>query len=455
MKKFILSVRTPVVLLGSVLAIEGTYLARSLFNDTLGRGESEDILYSSDSPFQKSSFLAINDNTPPRTDVTLRTPLTPFGAGETQPDGEFVHVVSSGDTLVSVWEDLGGDKAGAFAAVEAFREASVDLRSLRSGEVVKATRYGGEIVEFRKTLGDGAILVLTGDPVMGYMARVDQPTVVQRERQVTGTITHSLVDSARGVDLPYALVDDFVDLFSNRVEFRRDLQPGDTFSVLYDERVTEDGDTIAPGAIKSASLQLGGKFYAVVRDLTSDGQVRYFDENGEMPGKYFLRYPVKFTRISSVFANARFHPVLQKSRPHNGVDFAAPTGTPVRTIGDGVVTFAGFKSSTGYMVKIAHNSRYTSEYMHLSKIDPRVKTGVKVGRGGLIGAVGETGLATGPHLHFGLFDNGKYIDPLNCSELQSGEDVKAPSTVLARLEDLKKIHSVIRVASASSPDPRA
>jgi murein DD-endopeptidase MepM/ murein hydrolase activator NlpD len=93
--------------------------------------------------------------------------------------------------------------------------------------------------------------------------------------------------------------------------------------------------------------------------------------------------------------------------------------------------------------------------MHLSKIDPRVKTGGKVGRGSLIGAVGETGLATGPHLHFGLFDNGKYIDPLNCSELQSGEDVKAPSTVLARLEDLKKIHSVIRVASASSPDPRA
>jgi murein DD-endopeptidase MepM/ murein hydrolase activator NlpD len=454
MAKRFLAARTPVILLSSVLAIEGTYLAQSWFGGVGGLSDSRAILYGASSPFQNSTFLSISDESPPRTDVTLRTPLTPFGVGEGATDGDVAHVVNAGETLVSVWEELGGDKAGAFAAVEAFREARIDLRSLRAGEVLYATRKGGEIVEFRRALGDGATLVLTGDPVSGYAPRIDQAPVVQRERHVTGVIMNSLVDSARGVDLPYALVDDFVDLFSNRVEFRRDLQPGDSFSVLYDERSTEDGDPIAPGAIKAASLSLGGKLFAVVRDVAPDGQVRYFDEKGEMPGKYFLRYPLKFSRISSVFSSARFHPVLNTSRPHNGVDFAAPTGTAVRTIGDGVVVFAGYKSSTGNMVRIAHNARYTSEYMHLSKIDPGTRVGARIARGDVIGAVGETGLATGPHLHFGLFDNGKYIDPLKCNELQSGEEQKAPPAVLARIEDLKKLHSVITVAAASS-DPRA
>jgi murein DD-endopeptidase MepM/ murein hydrolase activator NlpD len=454
MKKLLLAARTPAILLGSVLAIEGTYLARSVMNAVEDSGVSHDLLYGSASPFQNSAFLSIAENPPPRTDVTLRTPLTPFGVGEQFRDGDFSHVVSSGDTLVSIWESLGGDRMGALAAIEAFKSARVDLRSLKAGEVITAKRYGGEIVELRRTLGNSDKLVLVGNPDGGYFARIDKVQVVEREREVSGVIMHSLVDSARGVNLPYELVDDFVDLFSNRVEFRKDLQPGDTFSVLYDERQTEHGEVVTPGAIKSASLQLGSKFYAVVRDVAADGTIRYFDEKGEMPGKYFLRYPVKYSRISSVFASSRFHPVLNTSRPHNGVDFAAPTGTPVRTIGDGVVVFAGTKSGTGNMVKIAHNSRYVTEYMHLSKIDPKVKTGARVGRGDVIGAVGQTGLATGPHLHFGLFDNGKYVDPLKCSELQSGEDVKAPAAVLARLEELKKIHSVVTMASASS-DPRA
>jgi murein DD-endopeptidase MepM/ murein hydrolase activator NlpD len=173
-----------------------------------------------------------------------------------------------------------------------------------------------------------------------------------------------------------------------------------------------------------------------------------------MPGKYFLRYPVKFTRISSVFSTARFHPVLNVSRPHNGVDFSAPTGTAVRTVGDGTVTFSGFKSSTGNMVRIAHGNRYVTEYMHLSKIESGIKVGERVARGELIGAVGETGLATGPHLHFGMFDSGKYVDPLKSNLLQSEEEIKPPAAVLAMIQEIKKTHEIMTVASASS-DKRA
>jgi murein DD-endopeptidase MepM/ murein hydrolase activator NlpD len=177
--------------------------------------------------------------------------------------------------------------------------------------------------------------------------------------------------------------------------------------------------------------------------------VRYFDEKGEMPTKAFLRYPVQFTRISSVFSHARFHPVLQISRPHNGVDFAAPIGTPVRTVGDGVVLFAGWNKSGGNMIKIAHDSRYTTEYMHLSKISSNVRKGSRVTRGSVIGALGNTGLSSGPHLHFGLFDKGKYVDPMKAKVIQSAPEIKAPKAVYALIAEMKKTHQSIAVASNS------
>jgi murein DD-endopeptidase MepM/ murein hydrolase activator NlpD len=244
------------------------------------------------------------------------------------------------------------------------------------------------------------------------------------------------------------VVDDFVDLFSNRVDFRKDLQSGDTFTVWFEEKRLDDGRVLSTGTIKAASISLQGTMYAVVRDIAADGTVRYFDEKGQMPTKSFLRYPVQFTRISSVFTHARFHPVLKISRPHNGVDFAAPIGTPVRTVGDGTVLFAGWNKSGGNMIKIAHDSRYTTEYMHLSKIATHVKKGSRVSRGSVIGALGNTGLSSGPHLHFGLFDKGQYVDPMKAKIIQSTPDAKAPKAVYALIAEMKRTHESIAVAAA-------
>jgi murein DD-endopeptidase MepM/ murein hydrolase activator NlpD len=148
-----------------------------------------------------------------------------------------------------------------------------------------------------------------------------------------------------------------------------------------------------------------------------------------------------------MFAFSRFHPVLKVSRPHNGVDFAAPLGTPVRTVGDGVVVQAGYGPSTGNIVRIKHNDRYTTEYMHLNSIGKNVRKGARIGRGDVIGTVGRTGLASGVHLHFGLFDKGKYVDPMKAKIMDSPSEIRPPAAVIAMIEDLKKTHAAVNVAS--------
>jgi murein DD-endopeptidase MepM/ murein hydrolase activator NlpD len=366
---------------------------------------------------------------------------------EASKEEQFKHTVRKGTTLASLWREFKGAPQALSSFMAAF---SSKHPKLKAGEVFSVTRKGDAVVEVRRDLGAGATLVITGAADGGYAPRIEQAQVRKVERKVSGTIYTSLVDAARGVDMPYSVVDDLVDLFGNRVEFRKDLQAGDSFTVLYDETRTEDGKVLSTGEIKAASLFLSGDMYAVVRDVAPDGTVRYFDEKGEMPTKSFLRYPVQFTRIGSMFTTARFHPVLHINRPHNGVDFSAPIGTPVRTIGDGVVVFSGYNKTGGYMVKIAHDSRYTTEYMHLSKISPSVTKGSRVSRGSVIGALGNTGLSSGPHLHFGLFDNGKYVDPMKAKIIQSAPAIKAPKVVLAMIAQMRKEHRKIAVAAASS-----
>jgi murein DD-endopeptidase MepM/ murein hydrolase activator NlpD len=364
----------------------------------------------------------------------------------------FSHTIRRGTTIASLWKDIKGAPHAVHSFISAF---SGKHPALKAGEVVSVTRKGDEVVELRRELGSGATLVISGDSGEGYVPRIEQAKIQTRERRVSGVIYSSLVDAATSADLPYSLVDDFVDLFGSRVEFRKDLQAGDSFTVTYDEKVLENGKVIETGTIKAASLYLSGEMFAVVRDVASDGTVRYFDEKGQMPTKAFLRYPVQFTRIGSMFSTARFHPVLHITRPHNGVDFSAPIGTPVRTVGDGVVVFSGFTSSTGYMVKIAHDSRYTTEYMHLSKIAANAKNGARVQRGSVIGNLGNTGLSTGPHLHFGLFDKGTYVDPMKAKVIQSAPEIKAPKAVMARIAEMKKTHQSIALADTADTKKKA
>jgi murein DD-endopeptidase MepM/ murein hydrolase activator NlpD len=436
MKKYVWAARATIVVAGAALLTKGALPHEVLFGRA-GTGElSRDLLHDEQSPIHQ---LADSLQEQP---VEIASPLPQQPVVRS-----FQHAVKKGATFNSLWKEIGGDADDVTAVLDALKDSGVNAGSLRVGEELSVTQLNGEVVEVRKKQGENATVILTRDEHGSYAVKVDKLKVVTKERRVTGTIVSSLGDSASGLEIPFSLVDDFVDLFSNRVEFTKDIQPGDSFTVIYEDRVSEDGERLAPGAIKAASIQLSGKMLAVVRDVSKDGTVRYFDEKGSMPTKAFLRYPLKYSRISSMFAFSRFHPVLKISRPHNGVDFAAPLGTPVRTVGDGVVMQAGYGSSTGNIVRIKHNDRYTTEYMHLNSIGKNVRKGARVGRGDIIGTVGRTGLSSGVHLHFGLFDKGKYVDPMKAKIMDSPSEIRPPAAVIAMIEDLKKAHAAVNVAS--------
>ncbi len=359
------------------------------------------------------------------------------------------HQVRSGETLTSIWNRYGGQTRGAVKAASAFKEAGISVRSLRTGETLELTRNDeGDIIGLKKDLNEGRILLLEGDSHSGYVPLLIEQEIIEEQRIVSGTIESSFAAAAYQLNVPHAVIDELVDVFGGRVEFRRDLRAGDSFSILFTERRLESGEVLSSGAVSAASLMNNGRLLAAIRHGEEGKSARYYDENGEPLGNYFLRYPLNFTRISSVFSDSRMHPVARVKRPHNGVDFAAPTGTPVRTVGDGVVIEAGFRGGAGNMVRIRHNDRFTTEYFHLSRISPGITKGARVTRGQLIGAVGMTGLASGPHLHFGLFDRGRYVDPLKANLPRIlNDDSRLPAGVLkVKLDLLKEQHEIVQLA---------
>ncbi len=351
------------------------------------------------------------------------------------------YTVKAGDTLSSIWNKIGGQKGGCELLIAALNKVGITPRSLRVGETLRYTRDdSGNISELQKPLNSPNSVVVKIRPERDYEAVINKPTIIMKERPVVGKIERSLSEAARALDVPYEIIDAYVDLFSGRVEFRRDMQPGDEFTIIYTEKRIENGDLVGAGDIQAASLKLNGDLMAAVRHQSPDGNWRYFDELGESLANTFLRYPVSFSRISSVFSSSRFHPVLKKRRAHNGVDFAAPTGTPVRAVADGVVTLSGWVGGGGKTIKVSHGSRYATAYLHLSQIHPQIKRGSRVKRGQIIGKVGATGLATGPHLHFSFYDRGRYVDPLSTKLPRMDEGPGATISKAALQEAIEKLN---------------
>ena len=234
---------------------------------------------------------------------------------------------------------------------------------------------------------------------------------VTTERKIaSGVINSSLWNSMKENNLDPMMAIQLSELFAWSIDFFA-IQKGDYFTVIYDQDFVK-GEKIGIGKIHAAIFNSSGQdFYAIYFEQ-EDGQ-NYFDEQGRSIRKEFLKAPLKFSRISSRFSSARMHPVLRIVRPHFGVDYAAATGTPVYTIGDGVVQTKAYQpAGGGNFIKIKHNSVYSTTYMHLSKFEKGIQTGTRVKQGQVIGYVGATGLASGPHLDFRVFMNGSPVDPL-------------------------------------------
>ena len=238
---------------------------------------------------------------------------------------------------------------------------------------------------------------------------IGQREVTTIEKSVSGIIRSSLSETMEALGMPPAVTNRFVDIFGWQVDFQR-LQAGDKFKLIYEEQQVEN---ITIGISKISGIyfeHFGSPYYAFPFDQ-GEG-VDYFDEDGKSLRKALLKYPIEFTRISSRYNKNRFHPVQKRWKAHLGTDFAAPTGTPIRSVGDGIVLEARYKSNNGNYVKVRHNSTYTTQYLHMSRIASGVRAGDRVRQGQTIGYVGSTGLATGPHLCYRFWKNGVQVDAL-------------------------------------------
>lgn len=250
---------------------------------------------------------------------------------------------------------------------------------------------------------------------------VCQREVTVEEKSISGTIQSSLSQTINEMGISHELTNKFVDIFAWQVDFAR-LQKGDVFKLVYEE-VQVEGRPIGVRNINGIYFEhFGSGYYAVPFDQGNGRD--YFDEDGKSLRKALLKYPIEFTRISSRYTGRRFHPVQKIFKAHLGTDFAAPQGTPIRSVGDGLVEEAQYKSNNGNYVKIRHNGTYTTQYLHMSRIDGSVRAGTRVRQGQVIGYVGSTGLATGPHLCYRFWKNGVQVDALRV-DLPASEPIKA------------------------------
>lgn len=244
----------------------------------------------------------------------------------------------------------------------------------------------------------------------GFASRIETAPLTASSRLAGGVIQSSLFAATDAARIPDAVAVQMAELFSGDIDFRRALRKGDRFSVVY-ETLEADGEPLRSGRVLSAEFVNNGKTHQALwfQDPGGNGKGAYYTPDGQSMRRAYLASPVEFSRVSSGFA-MRFHPIHKTWRAHLGTDFAAPTGTPVRTVGDGVVEFAGVQNGFGNVVFIKHRNQHVTVYAHLSRIG--VKKGESVSQGQTIGAVGSTGWATGPHLHFEFRVNGQHQDPM-------------------------------------------
>ena len=283
-----------------------------------------------------------------------------------------------------------------------------NVKNLRVGNGYKAY-YDGEELKYVLYNQDRTSDILFECQPPYKVSKLTRPVDV-RKKYADVTINSSLWNDMRAAGASPLLILSLSDIYAWTIDFFG-LQKGDRFRVLYEEKVC-DGDVIAIDTVRYAIFTRNGHDLPMIMYNQKDGGNIWWNEKGESMRKAFLKAPLKFSRISSGFSYARKHPVTRKVQPHTGIDYAAPKGTPVMTIGDGVITSMKYEGAGGNTIRIRHNSVYSTAYLHLSGYAKGLKTGQRVRQGQVIGYVGSTGRSTGPHLDFRVWRNGSPINPL-------------------------------------------
>ena len=318
-------------------------------------------------------------------------------------------VVQRNDTLDQIFRrlELSLTDLANIRALEAARSA---LDRLRPGDQLTFARRGEELVGLERTISLSQTLKVQRADDNSFVASVEEVPLTRHIVSTSGTIDSSLFAAGTVAGLRDITTLQLAEIFRWDVDFVLDLRAGDSFQLVY-EQLERDGKIVAEGEILAAEFINEGKRFSAVRYVNAAGKADFYTPEGVSLRKAFLKAPVQFSRISSVFNPRRKHPVLNTIRAHRGVDYAAPTGTPVRSAGAGRIQFRGVKGGFGNVVEVEHSGRVVTRYGHLSRFAKNMGAGSKVEQGEIIGYVGSTGLATGPHLHFEYIERGQQMDP--------------------------------------------
>jgi murein DD-endopeptidase MepM/ murein hydrolase activator NlpD len=317
-------------------------------------------------------------------------------------------IVTHNDTLDRIFRRLKLNLAD-LASLRSLPGLRAGLDSLRPGEALHLTHKDGQLFGLERRLNESETLqVVRGSS--GLQASVLQSPLELRVRTVRGRIDTSLFEAVEAAGAHDQTAVQLADIFGWDIDFVLDVRPGDSFVVTYPE-IWREGVYLKDGPIQAAAFVNQGREFQAVRYTDPQGGSHYYTPDGRGLHKAFLRTPVEFTRVSSRFNSARLHPILNTIRAHQGVDYAAPMGTPVRAAGDGRIRFAGVKGGYGNLVEIEHSRSIVTVYGHLSRFARGTRAGAHVTQGEVIAYVGMTGLATGPHLHYEYRVNGVFKNP--------------------------------------------
>jgi murein DD-endopeptidase MepM/ murein hydrolase activator NlpD len=328
-----------------------------------------------------------------------------------------------GATLSALLKSFGVDQVSAHAAVEALRPL-LNPRKLRAGEKLRVLIEPDReaLHGFEYLLGDSLVRVVATPA--GWSAESKKRSFMVQSRAIHGEIRDNLYSDGVAAALTPPQILELATIFEYDIDFFSDFRKGDSFSVLAEDIRYEDGPRSA-GRVLAAEVTAGGESYNAVYYPARDA---YYDLEGHGLRRAFLKAPLSYRRISSAYSLNRRHPILRQPRPHRAIDYAAPSGTPVVAIGRGRVTYAGWKGGYGKLVEVKHTNGYVTRYAHFSRIPQTIRVGKRVEQGDVIGYVGETGHATGPHLHFEMLRGGSKI---NFLALKTPRDEKLHGEALA------------------------
>ena len=365
-----------------------------LFGSLIGYG----VLY-----FSTDSDVSIQDIKTPSTVVDL--PVVPL-------EEEFPHVIPPKSSLFLVLRELQIDPAVIHEVVEASKPV-YNLSRMHPGirfQLTYDSLSGTQLTQIQFRLSALEKLTLTRE----HTSWRAEKTVEQVDVQIvhfSGTVNSSLWDSAVKAGMDPDLISELADIFGWEVDFAREVRVHDRWRLSVEQKKVK-GQPVGWGAILAAEYVNSGEVHQAALFRLNNEDRGYFTPTGQSLRKVFLKSPIRYGRITSGFKRRRFHPVLQIYRAHQGVDYGAPIGTPVRSVGDGTVIFAARSGGGGNVIKVRHNSTYQTAYKHLNGYARGIRSGVRVKQGQVIGYVGNTGMSTGPHLHFEFYQSGSYIDPL-------------------------------------------